>query len=93
MISYVYENHIKLVHRKSQTENLPLFVPYALRYEANESLLVDAFFDRDRYFGGESDGDLDVDRTLSDLRDSRLEEYLRDRVASFEGLGLSKSSS
>lgn len=91
------KNHIKHIAEKGKqkldTGNLPLFVPYALRYEENESLLVDAFCDRDRCLGGESDGDLEVDRALSDILDSRLEEYLRDLVAFFVGLGLSKSSS
>lgn len=91
------KNHIRHIaekgKQKSDTGNLPLFVPYALRYEENESLLVDAFFDRDRCLGGESDGDLEVDRALSDILDSRLEEYLRDLVAFFVALGLSKSSS
>lgn len=77
--------------KKSNGNNLPLFVPYALLYEASESLLVEAFLERDRYFGGESDGDLDADRTLSDIRDSRREDLRV--VDSFAGLSSSKSSS
>lgn len=87
--SCVYQNHIKLNDAmKKSNENLPLFVPYALLYEANESLLEDTFLERDRYLG---DGDLDVDRTLSDMRDPRLEDL---RVVDcFSGLSSSKSSS
>lgn len=61
--------------KKLNGNNLFLFVLYVFLYEVSEFFFVEVFLECDWYFGGELDGDFDVDWIFLDIWDFCCEDF------------------